>query len=219
VADRKEPRFRQDTVSVSAKSGVLVVTRKHRREATYAFRNKSAEAKTVLVQQRLEDEFKLVEPAKPTETTPDAYRFKLAVPAKETVELKVVTERPIAEQITLLNADLDLLLAYAQNAQVSEKLRGALKQLVAHRRTITELQAQRAARDAEIKAIDQEQSRIRQNMERLDRNSPLYQQYVKKLTDQEARIEKLREEIVKLRMEEDAAQKEMRAFVDTLTIE
>jgi len=42
---------------------------------------------------------------------------------------------------------------------------------------------------------------------------------VKKLTDQEARIEKLREEIARLREQEAQAQKELRAFVDGLTIE
>ena len=75
------------------------------------------------------------------------------------------------------------------------------------------------ALENEIKAIDQEQTRIRQNMMQLDRNSPLYQQYVKKLTDQETRIEKLREEIARLREAEAAAQKELRAYVDSLTVD
>ncbi len=219
VADRKAPRFHQETLSVSAKSGVLVITRKQQRENTYSFRNQSETPKTVLVLQDIEPEFKLAVPEKPAEKTPEEYRFKLQVPAKKTAELKVVTERPLTETIALLNADLNVLISYAQNAQVSEKLRAALKQLVAMRRKITDLQAQRSALENEIKTIDQEQSRIRQNMERLDRNSPLYQQYVKKLTEQEARIEKLRMEIARLREEENAAQKELREFVDTLTVE
>ena len=68
----------------------------------------------------------------------------------------------------------------------------------------------------EIKSYDQEQSRIRQNMAQLDRNSPLYQQYVKELTDQENQIQSLRTRIAARRAEEDAAQKELRAFVDGL---
>ena len=51
VADHQQPTFRQDTVSVTAKSGVLTVARKQQREHVYTFRNKSAEPKTVLVQQ------------------------------------------------------------------------------------------------------------------------------------------------------------------------
>jgi len=219
VADHQEPKFRQDTVSVSAKSGVLVITRKQQRENVYTFRNKSDEAKTVLVEQNLEPEFKLVSPEKPAEKTPEEFRFKVEVPAKKTADLKVITERPVSETVALLDADLNLLISYAQNAQVSEKLRASLKQLVALRRKVTEVQAQRAALEGELKNIDAEQARIRQNMAQLDRNSPLYQQYVKKLTEQETRIEKIREEVARLQEAEIAAQKEVRSFVDTLTVE
>ena len=54
-------------------------------------------------------------------------------------------------------------------------------------------------------------------MAQLDRNSPLYQQYVKKLTDQESRIEQLRQDIARLREAEAAAQKELREYVDGLS--
>ena len=100
----------------------------------------------------------------------------------------------------------------------SAKLKAALSDLVARRRAITDLQAQRATREEEIKNIDMEQARIRQNMAQLDRNNPLYQQYVTKLTAQETRIEKLREEIALTRDKEAAAQKELRAYVDALTL-
>jgi chromosome segregation ATPase len=116
--------------------------------------------------------------------------------------------------VALINADVDFLLAWAQNGQVPEGLRGSLKQLVERRRKITDLQGQRTVLEGELKAIDQEQSRIRQNMAQLDRNSALYQQYVKKLTDQETRIEQLRKEIARLRSEEKAVNEELRQFVD-----
>lgn len=216
VASHEEPKFRQDTVSVSAKSGVLVITRKQQRENLYTFRNQSDKPKNVLIQQAVEPEFQLIEPAK-AEKTPAQYRFMLPVPAKQTASLKVVTERPVTEQVALLNADINFVVEYAQNAQLSPKLRGALKQLVDLRRHVTDLQARIAALDSEIKAIDQEQARIRQNMAQLDRNSPLYQQYVKKLTDQETQIEKTRAAIAQARSEELAAGKAVREFVDQLT--
>jgi hypothetical protein len=218
AAASEAPRVRQETLSLSAKSGVLRIARKQRQERVYTFRNKGDAPKTVLVQQNAEPEFKLVEPARPAEKTADEYRFRVEVPAKGTASLKVVTERPLQETVALVDADLDLIVAHAQNAETPEKLRAALKQLVGFRQKITGLQGERAALEGELKTIDQEQSRIRQNMAQLDRNSPLYLQYVKKLTDQEARIEKLREEIARLRDAEAAAQKEMRVFVDALTI-
>jgi hypothetical protein len=218
VADREEPKVRQDTLTISAKSGVLVITRKQQRDQVYTFRNKSKEAKTVLVQQNIEPEFKLMEPAKPAEKTADEYRFLVTVPAEKTASLKVVSERPISEEIALFDADIDFLVQFTRNGQVSAKLREALTELVAKRRAITSLQAQRAMREGEIKNIDAEQARIRQNMAQLDRNSPLYQQYVTKLTAQETRIEKLREEIAGLNEREAEAQKALRTYVDGLNV-
>ena len=217
VVDHETPKYRQETVDVSAKSGVLHVTRKHQREHVYTFRNKSDAPKTVLVEQPVEAEFKLVEPAKPAEQTADDYRFRVQVPAGKTAELKVVTERPVAETIALINADVNLLVSWSQNARVSEKLRGALKQLVALRARITELESQENHLLAEIRAISEEQTRIRQNMQQLDRNSALYQQYVRKLTDQESRIEQIRAEVARVREQKAAAQKELREFTDGLT--
>ena len=40
--------------------------------------------------------------------------------------------------------------------------------------------------------ISEEQARIRQNMEQLDRNSELYMRYVKKFAEQEDQVETLR---------------------------
>lgn len=219
VADWEEPKVRQETLDVVAKSGVLHITRKVQRENAYTFRNKSEQPKIVLILQKKEDGFKLAQPEKPFETTPEDLRFRVEVPAGKTSELKVVTERPLTETLALFNADINVLLSWSRNAQLSERLRGALKDLIQHRQRITDLQAQRTNLENEIKAIDQEQTRIRQNMMQLDRNSPLYQQYVKKLTDQETRIEKLREEIARLREAEAAAQKELRAYVDSLTVD
>ncbi|HTE20395.1 MAG TPA: secretin and TonB N-terminal domain-containing protein, partial [Armatimonadota bacterium] len=65
VADHEAPQFRQETLSVTAKSGVLRVVRKQQREHRYTFRNKGEREKTVLVQQDREEPFKLVEPAQP----------------------------------------------------------------------------------------------------------------------------------------------------------
>ena len=220
VADAKQPSVHQETISISLRSGVLYLTRRLRNEQTFTFRNKADDAKTVLVQYRLPgSQFKLIEPQEFAEKTADEYRFKVEVAGKKTAKLNVVAEQPVTETIALLNADLNQLVHHSQNAQASEKLRAALGQLVTHRQRITELQSQRNTLEQELNGIDQEQGRIRQNMQQLDRTSALYQQYVKKLTDQEARIEKLRAEVLQLRNAEVAAQKQLQEFVSRLTVD
>lgn len=219
VVDRKGPNYDQQTVSLSEKNGVLVISRKQRNARLYTFRNKSDRAKSVIVQQTIEPAFNLVEPKEPYEKTPTAYRFKVEVPAKKTVEYHVTTERPLSETVALLDMDINALISYTKNAQASDKLKAALGQVVVLRRKVIDLQTQRSVAENELNAINQEQSRIRQNMGQLDRNSTLYQQYVKKLTDQETRVDQLQTEITRLRAAEVEAQKELRAYVDTVTVE
>ena len=219
VTDYQAPRFSTETLTVSAKSGVLLVTRKQQEESVYKFRNKSDRSKTVIVQQPVQEGWTLKVPEKPAEQTSGEFRFRLTVPAGKNAELKVVTEHPLSQSLALTDMNVDGLTAYAQNAEVPEKLRAALKQLIVLRRKASDLQSQRAALEAELKTIDQDQARIRQNIGALDRTSPLYQTYVKKLTEQEARIEKLRGEIARLQEAEKAGQVELRAFLDGLTID
>ena len=66
--------------------------------------------------------------------------------------------------------------------------------------------------------MDQEQTRIRQNMQQLDRQSALYQRYVAKLNDQETSIEKLRTQITRLRDQETEAQRSLQAYLEGLEV-
>ncbi|MEO8498733.1 MAG: hypothetical protein ABI614_27030, partial [Planctomycetota bacterium] len=61
------------------------------------------------------------------------------------------------------------------------------------------------AASAEVKAITQEQRRIRDNMGELDRNSELYMRYVSKLDAQETVIEELRPKLAELIEKEQQA--------------
>lgn len=219
VVTHEGPNYHQETLTISAKNGVLTITRKQRLERVYFFRNKTDAAKVVVVQQNVEPNFTLIEPAKPTAKTATQYRFRVDVPGKKTADLKVVTEQPLSETVALINADIDTLIAYAREAHVSPQLRAALQDLVARRRAITDIQAQIARIDEQVKEINDAQNRIRQNMDRLDHNSDLYKSYVQKLTTQETQIQTLSEQRAKLQDAQAEAEKQLRAFVDGLTIE
>lgn len=214
--DERAPTY--ETVAVGLREGSLWVNRRQRVERVYTFRNKTDQPKRVLVLQQIDPVLKLVAPAKPAEKTADQYRFQVEVPAGKTSELRVVGENVTWESVSALTGGETFLQAYALNGQIDEKVRAALKQVLERRRKVSELQARVRALTDEIKSIDGEQDRIRRNMGQLDRNSPLYQQYVKKLTDQETRIETLRADIAKLNEEISAAQRELSEFVKGLNV-
>jgi predicted nucleic acid-binding Zn-ribbon protein len=127
-------------------------------------------------------------------------------------------EHTVDETLALVDADMNLLLAHARQTHASPELAAALRQVVERRGHIADLQRQRAQYEAEIQAMDQEQTRIRQNMQQLDRQSALYQRYVGKLNEQETRIDKLRTEITRLRDQETEAQRGLQAYLDGLEV-
>ncbi len=216
--ERQGPNGSQTETSLSLKHGVLIVTRRERQEIKYTLKSKAERPKTVLIEQPFNSEFTLVAPAKATERTANLYRFAVTVPPGKSEKLTVVTERPISQSIAIFDADLNTLAYYANRKDISQKLRDTLQQVVQRRRAALELQAQAAAKDAEIAAMGTDQDRIRKNMAALDKMSALYKRYVTDLDRQETRLQTLRQEAATLRKQAFDAERELRTYVDSLTI-
>ena len=205
--------------SLTIKRGVLISARKETTEVVYNFRNKSDKPRTVLVEHPYNAEFKLVAPTKSEERTPSLYRFSVSVPAGKTEALIVKTERPLSETYALLDTDINFIEVTTQRKEgVSLKLKTALEDVLARRRKIQELESQSRERDVEVKQIEQDQSRIRQNMNVLERNSESYKRYVQQLDAQEIRIQALRKQATELRAQRASAERDLRAFLDKLEI-
>jgi hypothetical protein len=203
----------------SVKNGVLTISRKQRLINAYDLHNKAAAAKKVLILSPIQNGYELVEPAKPSEKAKDEYRFEVDVPGGKTTEFKTVRERTYSETAALLNTNIDTLLVYSRNEKISPQLKSALEEIVKRRNALTDIQNQRKALQDQVKSIDNDQDRIRQNMNSLPRDSDLYKSYMAKLASQETQLENLRQQIAKLQDAESAANKALSDYVQNLNIE
>lgn len=66
--------------------------------------------------------------------------------------------------------------------------------------------------------MGQEQDRIRQNMQQLERNSELYTRYVQKFAQQESRVETLRRETAEFEAKEAASRKALDDYVSQIEL-
>ena len=73
--------------------GTLAANYKTRETRTYTIKNRAAKERTVIIEQPIRGDWKLVEPKKAQETTRDLYRFQVVVPAEKTVTFDVVEEK------------------------------------------------------------------------------------------------------------------------------
>jgi len=208
-----------EITSIQIRKGVLAVNHRLLQSKVYTVRNKAAEKRTVIIEHPFRSDWKLIEPPKPVERTPSVYRFQVTVEPGKAEKLTVNEELLSSESVGILSADLNLLLQYSRGRAISSKVKETLEKVVAMRNELADVQRRGAQVNQQINDITQEQTRIRDNMKVLAQNSELYTRYLKKFDEQETQIERLREQLQKLREEETARQKQLEDYLANLQVD
>ncbi len=217
ICERQNPTVSSNETTVMVKRGVLTTNQLFRTETTYTIKSKADKPRNVLVEHPFDSGSTLVSPAKAEERTASLYRFPLTVKPGESQTLKVVTERPIAQEFVVLDGNMDAILVISNRKNVSPKLKAELQEVVQRRKHVDELKSAATARGNEVTSIGNDQERIRKNMEALDKASALYKRYVSELDLQESKIETLRQEAIKLNADALAATLDLKVFVEGIT--
>jgi len=208
----------QELATVSLKKGTMLISRRMIEDRTYHVKNRDTKTKTVLIEQPYRADWKLLEPKEPTERTRDLYRFSVSVEPGKSTTLRVKETLPVQESLVLMNSGIDQIAYYQQAKEVSQKVKDALQHVVQLRSKLDDTRAQRTRLDQRTAEITAEHGRIRENMQRLQQNSELYNRYVKKLDQQETELEKLRKDIENLKNTEEEHRRELQTYVMNLDV-
>jgi hypothetical protein len=208
----------QQLVGLKLVKGTLTVINKYSREQKYVVKNSADEARKVLIEFPLDPTWKLVEPKTPTETTRDQYRFAVEAAPGEPAELTIRQEYTSSEAVAVTNLQIPQILFYVNAKTVSEEIKTALREVVQRKQQIDAVVSRRQELERQITVIQQEQERIRKNMEQLPQDSDLYRRYIKKFTEQEDEIEALRRQVTAAVGEEQKLRKELDEFLAGLNL-
>ena len=203
----------QQLLAVRLIKGTLIATHKSVRTHDYTVKNSGRKAKKVLIELPLEPDWKLVAPEKPEEKARDRYRFAVEAKPGEPAKLHVEEERTDSQSIALTNIDDATIGIYLRAKVVSEKVKSALAEVIKRKAELNQVTQRRAQLQQKVNEISEEQNRIRQNMPQIDRTSDLYKRYVKKFSDQEDEIEKLRTQIQQAQAEENGLRKSLDGYL------
>ena len=203
----------EQITSVRIAKGTLIVDRKFTRSQEYVVKNSGKKAKKVLIEYALDSTWTLVAPKEPAEKTRDKYRFVVEAKPGEPATLVVREERTEPQMIALTNVDENTIAFYVRSDKVSDKVKTALANVVKQKQAIQEVAQKRAQLEQRIRAIGEEQARIRENMGKLDHGTDLYKRYVKKFSDQEDEVEKLRPQIKEVQERENQLRKSLDDFL------
>ncbi len=208
----------QLTRSLKASRGVLTTRSAIQRTTVYAVSNAEAKQKTLLIEHAIARGWKLLKPAA-EETTASAYRFTLPLPAQGSARLAVVEERELESSVSVASLTPDVLAAYVQNRALSPSARTQLESVAAKKREIAEADSGLRAAENELRELNSEQERLRQNINTL-RNvagqQEMVNRYAAELAKGDVRIAQLRDRASELRRRKASLENELNALIEKL---
>jgi hypothetical protein len=216
-----EPKQSQhdDLMAVKIIKGIMHLTYRLRETKTYTVKNRSEHDRAVLIEHPHRPGHELVSPSKPEERTREVYRFLVSAKPNDSVALDVVEELPRVEQIVLTNLNDDTVRFYIRQTVTSQKVKDALSQALALKAKADATTKQIAREEQALRVIEDDQTRMRNNMARVPQTAEAYKRYLKKFDDQETEIENRRNRITKLQETLDEQTRAYTEFVMSLSVE
>jgi hypothetical protein len=203
--------------------GVMIRMGEEREKMVYTIRNEDAAPRTLIIEYPLRAGWSLSkETMRPEETTASAYRFRVAIGAKQSTTLEVIESHPLQTQVELSNITPDEVAVLLKDGEINSDIEQALRKILDQKARVAELNAEAETRDNTITSIYDDQQRLRENLKALKGSAEekaLTQRYTQQLSDQETHLEKLRKEKEDFEKKSEAAQGELDKMIEDLAME
>jgi hypothetical protein len=213
---RTPPR---DLLKLRIVNRTVLTSYRQRRTQQYVVKNSGSKKKNVLIEHPFEAAWKLIAPPQPTERTRSLYRFAVAAEPGRTTNLSIEEELVVGEEASLEMLPRNMIEFYIGADVVSPAIKKALIEMARRQDALAAKSAELDAVNVQLKAIIDDQGRIRQNMNQLDHGSDLYKRYVAKFTEQEDDVERLRKQVLRLQAERESMERELRLYLTDQTLE
>ena len=202
--------------------GVMVQTSERRDHQRYTIRNADTQSRDVVIEHPVRQGWKLANGIKPEETSASYYRFRIKVEPGKTAELKVDEVMPLDRRIALSSVTDDQIRIWFNDLTVKPELIEALRKIVQQKNQVADLDAAIQAKQSEITSINEDQSRLRENMKAL-KGSPeekaLLQRYTRELNEQEDKLQAVHKDIDDTTAKRAAAKQQLDQMMQDLTFD
>ena len=199
--------------------GILTTHSALQETKTYTVKNVDAKAKTLMIEHTQRPGYTLLE-RKPSETTPTSYRFEVKLAASDTQTFPVREEHVYDESLSVTNLTPDVLAVYVQNKSLNETARRQLDQIAQKKRELSANDASIRQAEADVTSLTQDQTRLRSNIESLNRVSGQQDQvqtYARQLAAAETKLAALRDTQSDLRKKKSALDAELNSLLERIS--
>jgi hypothetical protein len=207
---------------ISASHGVLRATSAEVAEVEYLVHNAAPDARTVIVEQPRRMGWDLDSDPKPDETTPTAYRFRVATAAKATGRLHIGERRTFEQHFRLIDSTDQQLAIFLRNSKAGPAVMQQLEPVFAAKRAVAALDTQIKEKQDAINQLVNDQKRLRDNLGALKGSAEersLAKRYTAELNAQEDTLATLRRDLAGLQQQRQSAEADLSNKIETLTLE
>jgi hypothetical protein len=222
VTARKE-EGREPVFLVRVLNGTFQAHYYESEKKSYVITNQTDRPRVLYIEHPLRKGWRLSnESPKPVEKTEDAYRFRVELGARETVELRVVERRALMDSYALSNLTPPELELFVSRRYLDEASRVALEKIINLKSRIAEAAARAEGAEREATEIGVDQARLRENIKALGQTTEARQliaRYVAKANEQETRMEQLSAARRQAAQERAELQAELEAAIRALALD
>jgi hypothetical protein len=221
VDAKQDPADPERVTSLRIARGVMIMQREFREKRSYTVRNEDSKARTVVVEHPNRAGWKLVGAAKPDETAPNVYRFRVQAAPKATASLTIEELRVMDTSYQVTNFTDDQLAMFVKQRTLTPEVEQALKGIIAKKSEVAAVNSELADRMRETDQIFKDQERLRENLKAMGSRTEekaLVGRYTRQLDEQETRLDLIKREIAEREAKRARLQAELDALVQALTV-
>jgi len=214
---RREPHFKARLVD-----GILTLTAVETLTNTWKIVNRGKEPATLWLHQPKTADYRLSKPEKPLKEVDNNYRFEVPLKPGETVDFAVEEKRDVQERVQLANSSEEQVRFYLAQPYLSKGAKAFMKDLSDLMAAKVGIQRQISEWTQQTQRLNDEQSRLRSNLQALMSHQPKEQElrakWVGALAANEEQLAQTRTKLDeaggKLRQTEEALAKKAREYSD-----
>jgi hypothetical protein len=208
---------------VAIAHGVMIRMGEEREKKIYTIRNEDAAPRALIIEHPLRMGWTLSKDTlRPEETTASAYRFRMAVGSKQSTTLEISESHPLQTTVELSNITDDQVAVLLKDGSINSEIEQALRKILDQKAQVAALNAEAETRGSTITSIYDDQQRLRENLKSLKGSAEekaLTQRYTQQLSNQENRLEKLRNEKEDFEKKSEAAQGQLEKMIEDLALQ
>lgn len=208
----------QETMTISG--GVLTITTKHRANTKYTVKAPAEEARIVMLEHPRQHQYELIQPnPDDVEMTNTHYRIRIPVNPGESKIMDVVLKRDRRQSMQIMDLSYQQLHAYTtETYQLDQQTRGLFEEMARMRLAVDKIDKEIRQLDDDRQSISDDQQRIRENLRAVPNNSDIGQRYLKRLNNQEDKLEAMVALRAKLEVKKTTQLEKLKDFIAGIKI-